>query len=39
MSLVLHGDRPLIAHGANIQIVEGAQRSDPVRQRSAQQTG
>ena len=35
MSLVLvpDGKRLLIAHGANIQIVEGAQRSDPVRQR------
>jgi hypothetical protein len=41
MSLVLvpHGDRLLIAHGANIQIVEGAQRSDPVRQRRARQSG
>jgi uncharacterized protein (TIGR02246 family) len=37
MSLVLvpDGDRLLIAHGANIQIVEGAQRSDPVWQRQA----
>ncbi len=33
LTLVPHGDRLLIAHGANITIVEGAQRSDPVRQR------
>lgn len=34
LMLVAHGDRFLIAHGANIQVVEGAQRSDPIRQRS-----
>ncbi|MEG3180698.1 SgcJ/EcaC family oxidoreductase [Sphingomonas sp. LT1P40] len=33
LTLLPKGDRLLIAHGANIQIVEGAQRSDPVRQR------
>lgn len=41
MSLVLtaRGDRLLIAHGANIQIVEAAQRSDPVQQRRTAEPG
>ena len=36
LTLVPQGDRLLIAHGANIQIVEGAQRSDPVVRRQEQ---
>lgn len=41
MTLVLvpEGKDFLIAHGANIQIVEGAQRSDPVRLRDAKTPG
>lgn len=41
MSLVLvpGKDHLLIAHGANIQIVEGAQRSDPIVRRRERQPG
>ncbi|RYD58119.1 MAG: SgcJ/EcaC family oxidoreductase [Sphingomonadales bacterium] len=39
LTLVPYRDRLLIAHGANIQIVEGAQRSDPVGQRRDRQQG
>ena len=42
MTLVLvpgGGKGLLIAHGANIQIVEPAQRSDPIRQRRERKPG
>lgn len=39
LTLVPHGDELRIAHGANIQIVEPAQRSDPVVQRREKAKG
>lgn len=39
LTLVPGGDRQLLVHGANIQIIEAAQRSDPVVRRPEREHG